>query len=50
MCTRDRHVQAQYGENAHHIIEAMFKAVAHALKAAVRPTGDGALLSTKGAL
>ncbi|MGI6269409.1 MAG: imidazoleglycerol-phosphate dehydratase HisB [Candidatus Howiella sp.] len=44
------HVQAQYGENAHHIIEAMFKAVAHALKAAVRPTGDGALLSTKGAL
>ncbi len=44
------HVRAQYGENSHHMIEAMFKAVAHALKQAVSRTGDDQLLSTKGAL
>ncbi len=42
------HVRAEYGDNAHHMIEAMFKATAHALAAAVAPR-DG-LLSTKGAL
>lgn len=42
------HVRAEYGDNAHHMIEAMFKAVAHALEAAVTPR-EG-VLSTKGAL
>lgn len=45
------HLKEMYGENAHHIIEAMFKAFARALDAAVaidpRVTG---LPSTKGAL
>ena len=43
------HVQAQYGENSHHIIEAMFKAVAHALKTALKTDGNS-VLSTKGSL
>jgi imidazoleglycerol-phosphate dehydratase len=43
------HLNAPYGENDHHKCEALFKAVAHALKIAVRKDGD-ALLSTKGAL
>ncbi|MDR0382211.1 MAG: imidazoleglycerol-phosphate dehydratase HisB [Oscillospiraceae bacterium] len=42
------HIEA-YGENAHHIAEAVFKACAHALRRAVRPTGGG-VLSTKGVL
>lgn len=42
------HLRALYGDNAHHMIEAMFKATAHALRLAVAPK-DG-LLSTKGAL
>lgn len=42
------HVRAEYGDNAHHMIEAMCKAVAHALRLAVAPK-DG-LLSTKGAI
>lgn len=42
------HVQAVYGDNAHHMIEAMFKATAHALRLAVAPK-EG-VLSTKGAL
>jgi imidazoleglycerol-phosphate dehydratase len=42
------HVRAEYGENAHHIIEALFKATAHALRLAVA-TKDG-VLSTKGSL
>lgn len=37
------------GENDHHKIEAMFKAVAHALKDAIRIEGD-AILSSKGVL
>jgi imidazoleglycerol-phosphate dehydratase len=43
------HLNAPYGENDHHKCEALFKAVAHALKAAVRPEGS-APLSTKGSL
>lgn len=43
------HVKAVYGDNAHHMIEAMFKALAHALKQAVAQTQDG-LLSTKGVI
>lgn len=44
------HVSAQYGVNDHHKAEAIYKAFAHALKAAIRPNADGAVLSTKGTL
>lgn len=43
------HISVPYGSNAHHEIEAIFKAVAHALKQAVTVT-DGGVLSTKGVL
>ncbi|MEG0978469.1 MAG: imidazoleglycerol-phosphate dehydratase HisB [Oscillospiraceae bacterium] len=43
------HASVVYGNNAHHQIEALFKAVAHSLKAAAVRT-DGAVLSTKGTL
>ena len=43
------HIREEYGKNDHHIIEAMFKAVAHALKDAMSVTGGG-VLSTKGVL
>lgn len=43
------HVNMIYGENTHHQIEAIFKALAHALAVAVRETGRG-VLSTKGSL
>jgi imidazoleglycerol-phosphate dehydratase len=42
------HMKKMYGKNDHHAIEAMFKAFAYALKAAVKPSE--ALLSTKGTL
>ncbi|MGN0517219.1 MAG: imidazoleglycerol-phosphate dehydratase HisB [Acutalibacteraceae bacterium] len=44
------HLKIEYGKNSHHMIEAMFKAAAHAMKAAVARRSDGALLSTKGSL
>ena len=43
------HIREEYGKNDHHIIEAMFKAFAHAMSAAVTLTGGGTL-STKGVL
>ncbi|MBR1663836.1 MAG: imidazoleglycerol-phosphate dehydratase HisB [Ruminococcus sp.] len=43
------HIREEYGSNDHHIIEAMFKALAHALKEAVGVNGGG-VLSTKGVL
>lgn len=43
------HIRAEYGENAHHITEAMFKALARALKEAVECKGNE-LPSTKGVL
>jgi imidazoleglycerol-phosphate dehydratase len=43
------HVNILYGSNAHHMAEAAFKALGHALKAACTVTG-GAVLSTKGVL
>ncbi|MBQ5335476.1 MAG: imidazoleglycerol-phosphate dehydratase HisB [Oscillospiraceae bacterium] len=43
------HLDMMYGSNDHHKCEALFKAFAHALKAAVQET-DGTVLSTKGAL
>lgn len=43
------HIREEYGKNDHHVTEAMYKAVAHALKDAVAVTGGG-VLSTKGVL
>lgn len=43
------HIKLMYGSNDHHKIEAIFKAVAHALKAAKAVTG-GEVLSTKGVI
>lgn len=44
------HIEVPYGINAHHQIEAIFKAVAHAMKIAVKRNEDGSVLSTKGVL
>jgi len=44
------HLRAPYGENSHHILEAIFKAAAHALQIACTKTTDGQTLSTKGML
>lgn len=44
------HLRSLYGDNAHHITEALFKALARALKEAVRLTEDGGVLSAKGVL
>lgn len=43
------HINMMYGSNDHHKCEAAFKAVAHALKVAVKQT-NGQTLSTKGVL
>lgn len=43
------HIAVAYGTNSHHMTEAVFKAVAHAMRLAVTPTGKGTL-STKGTL
>lgn len=43
------HLNVLYGSNTHHEIEALFKAFAHALKAAVTENDKG-ILSTKGVL
>ena len=43
------HLKGVYGENSHHITEALFKAAAHALRQGTEPTRTGAL-STKGVL
>ncbi len=42
------HVRVLYGQNTHHMIEGLFKAVAHAMKAAIVPSQG--VLSTKGSL
>ena len=44
------HIRCEYGKNDHHITEALFKALAHALRTAVSPNTDGKALSTKGTL
>lgn len=44
------HVKSEYGSNSHHIVEAVFKAVAHAMNMAVKPDEAGKTLSTKGSL
>lgn len=43
------HARVEYGANSHHEIEALFKAVAHAMQLAVAQT-QGGVLSTKGVL
>ncbi len=43
------HIRQEYGKNDHHICEAIFKAVAHALRLAIAVNG-GSVLSTKGVL
>lgn len=44
------HINLLYGSNDHHKAEAIYKAVAHALKTAVSYNSDGITLSTKGVL
>ncbi len=44
------HLKSEYGSNDHHIAEALFKAMAYALKNAVKPNADGSAISTKGTL
>ena len=44
------HARLEYGKNDHHKAEALFKALAHSLKAAVEPLAGKAVLSTKGVL
>ena len=45
------HLECKYGKNSHHMIEALFKAAAHALKDAISLSGDqSAVLSSKGVL
>ena len=43
------HIKQEYGKNDHHIAEAIFKAVAHALRQAIAINGN-TVLSTKGVL
>lgn len=43
------HQKCEYGDNAHHITEALFKSLGQALKEAARIEGDG-IVSTKGVL
>ena len=44
------HLRVEYGSNDHHKIEALFKALAYALKQAVKRNSDGSVISTKGVL
>lgn len=45
------HLECKYGKNSHHMIEALYKAAAHALKDAVSAAEDNnILLSSKGVL
>lgn len=44
------HTKVLYGNNSHHMVEAMFKAVAHAMRLAVKENNSNMPLSTKGVL
>lgn len=44
------HLKAEYGKNDHHITEALFKALAYALRQAVALNPSGSSLSAKGTL
>ena len=43
------HVEA-HGDNAHHMVEGIFKGVARSLRQAIKQSGDGGIPSTKGVL
>ncbi len=44
------HLRSLYGDNSHHITEALYKALAHSLKIAVKQNSSNKPLSTKGVL
>jgi imidazoleglycerol-phosphate dehydratase len=44
------HVNVPYRDNDHHVVEAIFKAFARALRLALTPLEDGRMVSTKGTL
>ena len=44
------HIKCLYGSNSHHIVESIYKAVAHAVRLAVKSNDSGEVLSTKGVL
>ena len=44
------HLKSLYGDNSHHITEALYKAAAHALRLAVKLNTSNKPLSTKGVL
>lgn len=44
------HLKSLYGDNSHHITEALYKSCAHALRLAVKQNTLNSLLSTKGVL
>lgn len=44
------HLKSMYGDNSHHITEALYKATAHALRLAVKQNNSNKPLSTKGVL
>lgn len=44
------HLRSEYGKNDHHITEALFKSLAHAVKQAVRTNENGDALSSKGVI
>jgi len=44
------HVDLLHGDNSHHIIEAVFKALGRCLREATRPLASGVVLSSKGSL
>ncbi|MGN0537591.1 MAG: imidazoleglycerol-phosphate dehydratase HisB [Acutalibacteraceae bacterium] len=49
-CGVTLHISSCYGKNTHHITEAIYKAVAHAMRLAVATNGTNQPLSTKGVL
>lgn len=49
-CGITLHICSCYGKNSHHITEAIYKAVAHAMRLAVAQSGTNQPLSTKGVL
>ena len=44
------HAECRYGENSHHMAEAIFKSLGRAIGQAYRPADSGLILSTKGTL
>ncbi len=44
------HLKSMYGDNSHHITEALYKALAHSLRLAVKQNDSNKPLSTKGVL